>query len=174
MVTDKEQPYDVVVYQTPEANTEVEPGTLVNIMINQPPEASVPSLVGKTQAEAQQALQAAGLEIGGITTEGSKDYVKGIVLRQDPQAGASLNEGMMVNLVISNGPGPEQSAQFELIVPESGTITAALQDANGTRELYREQCRAGERVQKAFIYYGTANLTITCNGKVIMEKVYES
>ncbi|MBQ2995272.1 MAG: Stk1 family PASTA domain-containing Ser/Thr kinase [Peptococcaceae bacterium] len=174
MVTDKEQPYDVVVYQTPEANTEVEPGTLVNIMINQPPEASVPSLVGKTQAEAQQALQAAGLEIGGITTEGSKDYVKGIVLRQDPQAGASLNEGMMVNLVISNGPGLEQSAQFELIVPESGTITAALQDANGTTELYREQCRAGERVQKAFIYYGTANLTITCNGKVIMEKVYES
>ncbi len=173
-VTDKEQPYDVVVYQAPEKDTEVNPGTAVNIMINKPPAVSVPSLVGKTQLQAQQELQAAGFQIGGITTEGSNDYVKGIVLHQSPEAGTSLGEGASISMVVSAGPGPQRSAQFELIVPETGIIVAVLQDANGTSEQYREHCMAGERVQKAFIYYGAAKMTITCNDKVIMEKTYES
>lgn len=173
MVTDMEKPYGVVVYQTPAAETIIEPGSKVNIMINQPPEVSVPNLIGKTQAQAQQELQTAGLEIGGITTEPSDSYVKGIVLRQNPSAGAVIREGDAINLIISDGPGPERSAQFELIIPESGVVVAVLQDSRGSTEIYRENCVAGERVQKAFLYYGTANLTITCNNQVIMEKVYE-
>lgn len=173
MVTDMEKPYGVVVYQTPAAETIIEPGSKVNIMINQPPEVSVPNLIGKTQVLAQQELQTAGLEIGGITTEPSDSYVKGIVLRQNPSAGAVIREGDAINLIISDGPGPERSAQFELIIPESGVVVAVLQDSRGSTEIYRENCVAGERVQKAFLYYGTANLTITCNNQVIMEKVYE-
>ena len=84
-----------------------------------------------------------------------------------------INEGTAINLVVSSGPGPERSAQFELIVPENGTVTASLQDTKGPRELYREYCYAGERVQKSFMYFGNATLTITCNGQVIMEKTYE-
>lgn len=173
-VTDKAQPYGVVVYQSPEAGSDVENGTLVNVMLNQPPEVSVPSLTGKMQGVAQQELMVAGFQIGSITSESSKDYVNGIVIRQTPEAGTIEKEGEAVHLVVSSGPGPEYSAQFELIVPESGIIVAQLYDATGNRELYREQCSAGERVQKAFLYYGTAKLTITCNEQVILEKTYES
>lgn len=173
-VTDKNTSYGLVVYQSPEADTETETGAIVNIMLNQPPDVPVPYLVGKTQGTAQQELAAAGFQIGGITSESSQNYVKGIVLRQTPEAGTTLKEGEYVHLVVSSGPGPEYSAQFELIVPETGTIVAQLEDATGSREVYREKCSAGERVQKAFLYYGTAKVTITCNGQVILEKTYES
>lgn len=173
-VTDKNTSYGLVVYQSPEADTETETGAIVNIMLNQPPDVPVPYLVGKTQGTAQQELAAAGFQIGGITSESSQNYVKGIVLRQTPEAGTTLKEGEYVHLVVSSGPGPEYSAQFELIVPETGTIVAQLEDATGSREVYREKCSAGERVQKAFLYYGTAKVTITCNGQVILEKIYES
>ena len=174
MTTDQEQPYGCVVYQTPEANTEVVPGTAVNVMLNQPPEVIVPSVVGKSQAQAQQELTALNLNIGGIVSEGSDTYVKGIVLRQEPAAESTAYEGDAVNLVISNGPGPESSAQFELIVPETGTIVATLQDAEGVTEIYREACVAGERVQKAFIYHGSGTVTVTCNNREIWSKSYES
>lgn len=173
-VTDKNTSYGLVVYQSPEADTETETGAIVNIMLNQPPDVPVPYLVGKTQGTAQQELAAAGFQIGGITSESSQNYVKGVVLRQTPEAGTTLKEGEYVHLVVSSGPGPEYSAQFELIVPETGTIVAQLEDATGSREVYREKCSAGERVQKAFLYYGTAKVTITCNGQVILEKTYES
>ena len=173
MVTSKEYPYGAVVYQSPEAGTEMEPGSAVNIMVNEPPEAAVPSLTGKTQSEAQQNLQLTGLAIGSITTEPSDTYIKGIVLRQEPLADTLLREGDRVNLVVSSGPGPAQSDQFELIVPESGTLVATMTDAKGTTELYRDYCFAGERVQKSFVYYGTAKVTITCSNQVIMEKTYE-
>jgi hypothetical protein len=142
-------------------------------MVNEPPEVTVPSLIGKTQAEAQQDLQLIGLGIGGITTEPSDQYVKGVVIRQDPLADTVLHEGDSVTMIISSGPGPQQFDEFELIVPRSGTVVVTISDAKGTTELFREYCFAGERVQKAFTYFGTAELTITSNNEIIMEKTYE-
>lgn len=173
MVTSKDHPYGVVVYQSPEAGVEVEPGSSVNIMVNEPPEVTVPSLIGKTQTQAQQDLQLIGLGIGGITTEPSDQYVKGVVIRQEPLADTVLHEGDSVTMIISSGPGPQQFDEFELIVPRSGTVVATISDAKGTTELFREYCFAGERVQKAFTYFGTAELTITSNNEIIMEKTYE-
>ena len=79
MVTSKDYPYGVVVYQSPEAGVEVEPGSSVNIMVNEPPEITVPSLIGKTQSQAQQDLQLVGLGIGQITAEPSNQYTKGVL-----------------------------------------------------------------------------------------------
>ena len=95
------------------------------------------------------------------------------MIRQEPVADTILREGDSVTLVISDGPGPEYSANFELIVPQSGTVIVTITDGKGVKELYREYCFAGERVQKDFIYYGTAQLSITCNNQMIMEKIYE-
>ena len=173
-VTDSTQPYGYVVYQAPDPGTEVALGTAIDVMINQPPAASIPSVIGKPQVIAQEELLHAGFTIGGISGEESTQYVKGTVLRQNPEAGESAPEGTAVTLVISNGPGPEHTAQFELIIPMSGTIVVKLQDGKGLTEIYRQYCHAGERVQKSFVYYGAARLAITCNDQVILEKTYES
>ena len=173
MVTSKEYPYGVVVYQSPEAGIEVEPGTVVNIMVNEPPEITVPSFIGKTQSQAQQDITLVGLDLGVVTSEPSDYYNKGVVIRQEPAADTLIREGTAVNLVVSSGPGPERSAHFELIVPQSGTLVATITDGKGTSEVVREYCFAGERLQKSFIYYGTAQLTITSNNEIIMEKTYE-
>ena len=72
------------------------------------------------------------------------------------------------------GPGPEQSAQFDLIIPETGTVVVTLVDAAGTSVLYQKNCSAGERLEQSFLYHGSGTVTITCNGKEIWSKNYES
>ena len=81
-------------------------------------------------------------------------------------------EGTAVNFTVSSGPGPEQSAQFELIIPEDGTVVATLTDAVGTSVLYQKECVAGERVQQSFLYHGAGKIVITCNGEEIWSKEY--
>ncbi len=63
---------------------------------------SVPSLMGKTIAVAQQSLAAQGLQLGSQTPQAS-DQGKGIVLSQDPASGAQLAKGQAVNVVVSAG-----------------------------------------------------------------------
>ncbi len=180
MVTDSKQPADVVVYQSVEAETTVEAGTKVDVMINEKeaePEVqttSVPSLTGKTLDEARKALAAANLKEGSVNKVSSNTYYNNYVVEQGAAAGSSVAEGTAVNLTVSSGPGPETSAQFELIIPEDGTVVVTLKDTAGTSELYQKECVAGERVQQSFLYHGKGTVTITCNGKEIWSQEYGS
>ena len=180
MVTDSKQPADVVVYQSVEAETTVEAGTKVDVMINEKeaePEVqttSVPSLTGKTLDEARKALAAANLKEGSVNKVSSNTHYNNYVVEQGAAAGSSVAEGTAVNLTVSSGPGPETSAQFELIIPEDGTVVVTLKDTAGTSELYQKECVAGERVQQSFLYHGKGTVTITCNGKEIWSQEYGS
>ncbi|SDG86131.1 Stk1 family PASTA domain-containing Ser/Thr kinase [Klenkia brasiliensis] len=64
----------------------------------------VPNLVGQTQAAATAALQQAGLTAGPVTTAASADVAEGSVISSDPAAGATVDEGTAVALVVSAGP----------------------------------------------------------------------
>jgi len=66
----------------------------------------VPDLGGKSQAEAQAALSAAGLELGSVIPEQSATVPAGLVIRQDPPAGQQVEKGSSVNIVVSTGPPP--------------------------------------------------------------------
>ncbi|MGO4254950.1 Stk1 family PASTA domain-containing Ser/Thr kinase [Marmoricola sp. RAF53] len=72
---------------------------------NSPDQVSVPSVTGKTQAEATTALETAGLTVGEVTTEASDEVDKGLVIRQDPTAGPGslVDPGTAVDLVVSGG-----------------------------------------------------------------------
>ena len=49
-----------------------------------------------------------------------------------------------------------------------------LVDAAGTSVLSQKNCEAGERLEQSFLYHGSGTITITCNGKEIWSKTYES
>lgn len=158
----------------------MEAGTKVDVMINEKeaePEVqttSVPSLTGKTLDEARKALAAANLKEGSVNKVSSNTHYNNYVVEQGAAAGSSVAEGTAVNLTVSSGPGPETSAQFELIIPEDGTVVVTLKDTAGTSELYQKECVAGERVQQSFLYHGKGTVTITCNGKEIWSQEYGS
>ncbi|MCH0542576.1 Stk1 family PASTA domain-containing Ser/Thr kinase [Streptomyces sp. MUM 203J] len=65
----------------------------------------VPSgLLGKTQADAERRLSAAGLEVGTTSEEFSSAYERGTIMATDPAAGERIRDHGEVKLVVSRGP----------------------------------------------------------------------
>lgn len=90
---------------------------------------AVPSLVGKTQAQAQAALTASGFTLGTVTPTFS-DQESGLVLDSDPKGGAAADEKSAVALTVSKG-------QDVVVVPtliglSLDSATAALTQARLT------------------------------------------
>ncbi|NJC68772.1 Stk1 family PASTA domain-containing Ser/Thr kinase [Planosporangium thailandense] len=89
--------------QTPTANAQVEPGTVVQYKICLGPgDTTVPQLVGLTQDSATRALENSHLTVGKVT-QGDSDQPKGTVIDSDPKQGSAAKENSAVNLVVSKG-----------------------------------------------------------------------
>ena len=67
------------------------------------PTAQVPALSGMTQIEAERALSDAGLSVGKVSRQASADIPKGQVMAQNPDSGATVDQGSNVDLTISQG-----------------------------------------------------------------------
>jgi eukaryotic-like serine/threonine-protein kinase len=67
-------------------------------------EVQVPSLIGKTRDQAEQAIRDAGLTVGEVGTRPSEPGNKGKVIDQDPEPGLGRKEGETVNFTIGGGP----------------------------------------------------------------------
>lgn len=64
---------------------------------------TVPDVAGKSQAEATQALQDAGLNVGAVSEVADAEAPAGTVLKQEPAAGASVDEASSVDLTVAQG-----------------------------------------------------------------------
>jgi beta-lactam-binding protein with PASTA domain len=93
-----------VISQSPEAETQVKPGSEVAVTISTGPDTvDVPDLKGKTQQDAIEALNAAGLVNGTVSTKDDPDVKSGLVISSKPAAGEAVKPGTAVSLVISSG-----------------------------------------------------------------------
>lgn len=72
----------------------------------------VPDVLGNTQEEARAALEALGLTVT-IRTEPSDEAIGGIVVTQDPAAGASLVPGDAVTIGVNEGPAAGEPIPLE-------------------------------------------------------------
>lgn len=88
----------------------------------------VPSLLGKTYAEAQEALYGYGLSIRKVGDATSEEYPEGQVMEQDTAAGTRVEKNATIGVTISSGKGavdiPSVAGKTE------GEAIAALQAAN--------------------------------------------
>ena len=90
--------------QDPAPDTELNRGDTVSYWVSRgKPQATVPDLTNKTQAEAEAALADAGL-VGAATQATSATVPTGSVISQDPAAGTEVDKGSTVNYVVSTGP----------------------------------------------------------------------
>jgi hypothetical protein len=62
-----------------------------------------PNVVGDSQSAATAAITSAGLSVGTIATQSSTSVAAGIVITQDPVAGATVPSGTAVGLIVSSG-----------------------------------------------------------------------
>jgi len=95
---------NLVIRTDPPAGTKVAEGTMIILYVSSgKTQIVVPNLAGMTEAEAQVALQVAKLSLGSITEGSSSSVLKSQVISTDPIAGATVAQGSVVNLLISNG-----------------------------------------------------------------------
>ncbi len=98
-----DKPSGVVLDQDPKANSLAKRGRDITLTVSTGPELTeIPSLKGKSLAEAQAALDAAGLRVGK-TTDRNDPAPRGTVIDQIPGAGQPVLSQSYVDLVLSTG-----------------------------------------------------------------------
>ena len=131
-----------VISQTPAAGAWAALATAVDLVVSLGPAlVQVPDVVDLSQAQAENAITAAGLAVGRVTSQNSASVASGNVISQTPGAGAWAAPATAVDLVISLGPatntvpnlvGLSQTAAVEEILAaglSTGTITSAESDS---------------------------------------------
>lgn len=127
-VIDATRPKDVIISQDPDAGSKLSKGGVVDVVVSKGPElVAVPNVVGKTQADAEAALTAAGLTIGDVSQEFSSQAPRGRVATQNPQPNTQVPKGTSVALGISKG--PEMVVVPNVVGQTADEAAAALTEA---------------------------------------------
>jgi len=117
-----DKPEGVVYDSTPKSGMEMRTGKPVILFVSKGTEPlTVPDVVGKKRAEAQQALQSIGLVIADTKTEFSEIYEKGEVIAQSPIGGTQAKKKSPVTLIVSKGAEPVP--QNEPVAVETPEVT---------------------------------------------------
>lgn len=119
-------PADVIISTDPPAGSSVPKETEITITVSTgPAEVAVPSLLGKTEQEAKDALTAAGLVLGTISQSTSPTAALGKVIQSTPETGTYASSGSTVDLLISNGKVEVPDVTSMNITQASNQLTGA-------------------------------------------------
>ncbi len=119
-----------VMTQAPAAGQQVPANTSVGITVSAgPANATVPNVIGQTQAEATDALKKAGLGTK-VVSNYNADVPKGEVYSQTPAQGVLVAPGTVVSIHVSNGapPAPTTVKVPDVVGDTQSTATKTLQD----------------------------------------------
>jgi len=116
-----------VIAQSPEADTEVDEETAVDITVSAIPQVAVPELIGQEVSDASATLAEQGLQIGAVDYAYSTTAQPGSVTAQDPEPSTQVTVGSSVNVTVSKG---QQQGQVPNVVGLSqGDAEATLESA---------------------------------------------
>lgn len=137
-----------VISQSPLANTEVQEGDIITIVISKGPEmvvVNVPNLLGITQADASISLKNAKLTLGKVTEEFSATVEKGLVMKQSISTNNRVEQGTAIDIIISKGPE-------EIKEPEEPEVPTPEEPDQGLGEdEEQEQATESQEVTKTYI-----------------------
>ncbi|QAY69550.1 Stk1 family PASTA domain-containing Ser/Thr kinase [Xylanimonas protaetiae] len=101
---DSNEPEGTFTRQDPAGGTTARKSSTVTVYFSGGPSSlGVPDIAGKTQDEARQTIEAAGLVWGDVTPEPSIDVAQDKVTRTDPPANQFIQSGATVNVFVSDG-----------------------------------------------------------------------
>ncbi len=104
-------PENTIVEQSVAPNTLLPKGSAVGIIVSSGPdtlEMPAPGLTGKSTAEAERILMAAGLRVGNITLQPSFDLLPNTVVDQFPRAGVPISRGQAIDLFVVKSGRPAE------------------------------------------------------------------
>lgn len=96
-------PRGTVIGTQPPAGSELKPDESVELLVSAgPATAAVPKVIGKRLSTAKDVLTKAGFAVGSTRYGSNDDFEQGIVISQNPPAGAQASPGVKVDLVIND------------------------------------------------------------------------
>lgn len=100
-----EVPVGHIIRQDRPTDMPVRVGTTVEVYVSRGPrQIEVPTLVNLGRVEAELELQRLGLEVGEVDLQYATDQARDRVMAQQPPPGTPVEEGTLVDLVVSRGP----------------------------------------------------------------------
>ena len=101
-----------------------EHGSTITLIISKGTEkVNVPSVTGRTEADAKNIIENAGLSVGTIREVASDQYEAGYVISQSPESGTTVNAGTKIDIVVSTGSASNDN-------PDDGNDTTENNDGN--------------------------------------------
>lgn len=97
-------PKDYVISQNPLANSSVDEGSLVKIVVSAGPAekfVTVPELIGKTEDEAVKEITANNLQVGKITYEQNSNFIDNVVIKVNFKGGEQVKEGQFIDITVN-------------------------------------------------------------------------
>lgn len=169
----------LVIRQSPAGDQNQPKGTEVTLVVSQGPvvrDVYVPALNGLNVDQAKDALGTVGLTLGEIKEEASSEK-KGVIISQSVAPGSSVKKGGKIDVVISSGeppaeeppvekPAEPKDVKLEIDVPAAGEVRVVVKDVQGTREVYKQEHEAGDKVEKDFQVYPSGEFQVYYQGKL--------
>jgi serine/threonine protein kinase len=118
---DSDLPEGTVVRQSIDPNTEVVEGTEIVLVISKGPKielVQVGDYTGLKEDIARQLIDNDKLSVGKVTREYNDEYNEGLVFRQSPDHGDTVEQDTKVDLWVSLGPIPMYPKVLEIKLPE--------------------------------------------------------
>jgi eukaryotic-like serine/threonine-protein kinase len=121
------QPVGTVLATAPKAGTEVIEGTIIRVNVSKGPKpVAVPNVVGSPFESAESQLRGLGFAVASEEVE--SDEPAGVVVGQNPAAGAQAAKGSAVTLQVSAGP---TTSQIPDVTSQTESDAAAQLQASG-------------------------------------------
>jgi eukaryotic-like serine/threonine-protein kinase len=121
-------PAGKVIGTEPSANTEVQEGSPVTVLVSSgPAPVRVPDVTGQQLSAAEATITNAELAVGTVTQRVTTTASPGTVLSQSPATGSSVHAGDKVELTVAQA--PKESAVPNVVGQEEAKAAAALEQA---------------------------------------------
>ena len=124
----------------------------------------VPNVLGYSEDDAREAIEAVGLEVDKVDHGYSDEYEEGEVMGQTPSGGQTAHEGDSIDLTISRGPEPVETVpvpnimgmtqeEAENALRDAGLTPAGTTEASDEEEglVFEQSPAADEEVQKGTV-----------------------
>jgi eukaryotic-like serine/threonine-protein kinase len=156
-----------VLEQSVPSGQEAEEGSEILLTVGEAPQvAKVPDLVGLGYSEAENKLEEAGLLLGGVREASSETVPAGVIMKQDPPPGTTLEpDSSYVYLTTSVGPpetantagaAGQQSGVSDASQPNTSS-TAASSAAAVSEEVVSEEATVAAAVRGHYAAIGAGN-----------------
>lgn len=161
-----------IIIQIPRQGEMVSAGTKIDYTISlgpTPKMVTIPDLSKKTLDEAKAELRNAGLVLGTVKKEESYTHETGTIIRQSLAADGQTMQDTVIDLVVSDGPGPDvyKVGKVEMLVPETGTMVLELVDDDGSAIIYSKEWLQDDYLSTEFTYKGSGYVNIYCNNQLV-------